>query len=182
MTGEYSRREADRLIEEGRVDVEGSRAVMGMKVDMSSKVTVAGRILRLPKSKSKVVIAYNKPTGVTVSQKDEHAEVLIYDVLDYPEKLKYAGRLDKDSHGLIIMTNDGELINAMMRARNGHEKEYVVRLSREVTDSAIEELSRGIYLKAIDATTKSCRILECPTQNGASFNQTKENGCRKFKE
>ena len=157
MTGEYSRREADRLIEEGRVCVEGSKAVMGMKIDKSSKVTVDGRLLRLPEAK--VVIAYNKPIGVTVSQKDEHADVLIYDVLDYPEKLKYAGRLDKDSHGLILMTNDGALINAMMRAKFGHEKEYVVRLSREVTDTAIKELSKGIYLKTLDATTKPCRII-----------------------
>ena len=122
--GICSRREADRLIENGQVTVDGVRAVPGTKVEPGQEVRLGKRIVGgRPK---RVVLAVNKPAGIVCTEeRRERKSIIRY--LDYPERITYAGRLDKDSEGLLIMTNDGDLIDKMMRARYGHEKEYRVR-------------------------------------------------------
>ena len=152
--GVCSRREADRWIDQGRVTVNGQKAVSGMQVGGRDLVEVNGRPVK-PVS-SRVVLAYNKPVGVTCTEKDRHAEKTIMEAVGYPVRLTYAGRLDKDSDGLIILTNDGELIQRMMRGANHHEKEYVVKVDREFTDDFLEKMSQGVYLKELDETTRPC--------------------------
>lgn len=152
--GVCSRREADRWIDQGRVTVNGQKAVSGMQVGGRDLVEVNGRPVK-PVS-SKVVLAYNKPVGVTCTEKDRHAEKTIVEAVRYPVRLTYAGRLDKDSDGLIILTNDGELIQRMMRGANHHEKEYVVKVDREFTDDFLVRMSQGVYLKELDETTRPC--------------------------
>lgn len=152
--GVCSRREADRWIDQGRVTVNGQKAVSGMQVGGRDLVEVNGRPVK-PVS-SRVVLAYNKPVGVTCTEKDRHAEKTIVEAVRYPVRLTYAGRLDKDSDGLIILTNDGELIQRMMRGANHHEKEYVVKVDRKFTDDFLVKMSQGVYLKELDETTRPC--------------------------
>lgn len=154
--GICSRREADKLIESGRVRVNGQPAVSGMQIADTDLVEVDKKSVR-PVS-AKVVLAYNKPVGVTCTEKDRHAEKTIVEAVQYPLRLTYAGRLDKESDGLMIMTNDGELIQRMMKGANRHEKEYVVKVDKEITDRFLEDMSKGVYLKELDETTRPCEI------------------------
>ena len=126
--GVCSRREADRLIESGRVTVDGIRAVPGMKVEAHQEVRVGKKLIG--GGGKRIVLAVNKPAGIVCTEdKRERKNIIRY--LNYPQRITYAGRLDKDSEGLLIMTNDGDLINGMMRARYGHEKEYKVVHARK---------------------------------------------------
>lgn len=154
--GICSRREADNLIDRGRVKVNGQKAVSGMQVCGQDCVEVDGRQVK-PVSSS-VVLAYNKPVGVTCTEKDKYAEKTIVEAVGYPVRLTYAGRLDKDSDGLIILTNDGELIQRMMRGANCHEKEYVVKVNRKITDDFLAKMSQGVYLKKLNETTRPCFV------------------------
>lgn len=154
--GICSRREADKLIENGRVRVNGQSAVSGMQVSETDLVEVDNKSAR-PVS-AKVVLAYNKPVGVTCTEKDRYAKKTIIEAVRYPVRLTYAGRLDKESDGLMIMTNDGELIQRMMKGANRHEKEYVVKVDKEITERFVEEMAGGVYLKALDETTRPCEI------------------------
>ena len=152
--GICSRREADRLIENGQVIVNGVVASNGMKVSSEDEILLDGQ--KIEKKNEKVVLAYYKPKGVTCTEKDQHAEIKISDVFDYPIRVTYAGRLDKDSEGLLIMTNDGELIDGLMRARNFHEKEYIVSINKDVTDSFISSISKGLWLDEVGVMTRPC--------------------------
>jgi 23S rRNA pseudouridine2604 synthase len=154
--GVCSRRDADKIIAEGAVTVNGTRAVNGVQVGEGDKVCVNGKEVK-PVS-SKVVLAYNKPIGVTCTEKDRHAKLTITQAVKYPVRLTYAGRLDKDSEGLIILTNDGDLIQQMMKGANHHEKEYVVKTDKEINDDFIKKMSEGVYLKEIDETTRACTV------------------------
>lgn len=154
--GVCSRREADRLIAEGRVTVDGQTAEMGMQVSGREKITVNKKPV-LGKN-TKVALAYYKPVGVTCTERDKHAERKVCDELHYPVRLTYAGRLDKDSEGLLIMTNDGDLIEHMMRGANCHEKEYQVRVDKVVTDSFLQGMASGVYLEEMDVTTRKCTV------------------------
>lgn len=154
--GICSRREADRLIENGRVCVNGQTAVSGMQVSDADFVEVNGKLVK-PVSE-KVVLAYYKPVGVTCTEKDKYAAKTIVEAVNYPVRLTYAGRLDKESEGLMIMTNDGELIQRMMKGANCHEKEYVVKVDKEITDSFLDKMSKGVYLKELDETTRPCSL------------------------
>lgn len=156
--GICSRREADRLIDEGRVTVNGKAATVGIRVNDSDIILVNGKTV-CGKNK-KVVLAYYKPIGVTCTERDRHAEKKISDDLKYPVRLTYAGRLDKESEGLLIMTNDGDLIEAMMRGANKHEKEYIVKVDREITGDFLEKMSKGVYLEELDITTRACDVKE----------------------
>lgn len=154
--GICSRREADRLIEQCRVTVNGSIAGMGTKVSDEDEVALNGkRIGGKPKT---VVLAFYKPVGVTCTEKDRHAEKIITDMIHYPIRVTYAGRLDKDSEGLLLLTNDGQLIDAMMRGANRHEKEYVVKVDKEITEEFLQSMSAGIYLKELERTTRPCQV------------------------
>lgn len=154
--GVCSRREADKMIDQGRVKVNGQKAVSGMQVCGRDHVEVDG--MQVKPVSANVVLAYNKPVGVTCTEKDKFAEKTIVEAVKYPIRLTYAGRLDKDSDGLMILTNDGELIQRMMRGANRHEKEYTVRVDREYTDDFLEKMSGGVYLKELDETTRPCHV------------------------
>ncbi len=154
--GVCSRREADRLIERGKVTVNGRPGETGQSVSDEDVVLVGGE--RVFGRQEPVVLAYHKPAGVTCSERDAHAEKLITDMIDYPVRLTYAGRLDKDSTGLILMTNDGDLIEAMMKGSHRHEKEYVVTVKREITPEFLESMKQGVYLKDLHLKTRKCRI------------------------
>lgn len=154
--GVCSRREADKLIDQGRVKVNGQVAKSGMQVDERDVVEVNNK--KIKPLTSKVVLAYNKPIGITCTEKDKFAEKTIIEAIKYPIRLTYAGRLDKESDGLIIMTNDGELIQQMMKGINGHEKEYIVKVNKEITEEFVEKMSAGVYLKELNQTTRKCEV------------------------
>lgn len=156
--GVCSRREADRLIEQGRVAVNGKQVSAGTKVTSKDKVTVNGK--PLAGRAEPVILAFYKPVGVTCSEKDRHAQKLILDMIKYPVRVTYAGRLDKDSEGLMILTNDGELIHAMMTGANRHEKEYMVKVNREITEDFLRGMSEGVYLKDLDVRTRPCKAIQ----------------------
>lgn len=158
--GICSRRDADKLIEQGRVSINGIKASMGVRVGEKDIVTVNGK--RVEGKDKKVVLAYYKQIGVTCTEKDHYAEKKICDALNYPVRLTYAGRLDKDSEGLLLMTNDGELIDAMMRGANGHEKEYIVKVNKEITPDFLHGMASGVYLEELKVTTRKCQV----KQNG----------------
>ncbi len=153
--GVCSRRDADKLIAEEKVLVNGQVPELGRCVNEGDIVTVSGKQIR--QMDRAVVLAFYKPVGVTCTEKDAHAEKIISDLVEYPVRLTYAGRLDKDAEGLLLLTNDGNLIQAMMRGANCHEKEYLVRVNREVTQDFLVEMSRGIYLKELNVTTRACK-------------------------
>ena len=157
--GICSRREADRLIEAGRVTVDGKCATPGMQVEDQNVVKVGKKIVR--QKNEKVVLAVNKPVGIVCTE-DMRERNNIIRFLNYPIRVTYAGRLDKDSEGLLIMTNDGELINRMMRARYHHEKEYKVTVNKEITDSFIKKMSEGVRIidkeKNLDVVTRPCKV------------------------
>lgn len=157
--GVCSRREADRLIESGVVTVDGKSAVPGMKVEDGQEVCVGKK--RIKSKIKKTVLAVYKPAGIVCTE-DKREKKNIIRFLNYPLRVTYAGRLDKDSEGLLIMTNDGDLINGMMRARFSHEKEYKVTVNKEITPEFIEKMSRGVHIrdreKNLDAVTRPCKV------------------------
>lgn len=154
--GICSRRDADSLIEQGRILVNGKLPELGQSVSETDVITVNGK--KVQGSKRKVVLAFYKPIGVTCTERDAHAEKILTDLIQYPVRVTYAGRLDRDSEGLLLLTNDGELIQGMMKGANRHEKEYVVKVDREITPVFVEKMSKGIYLKELSVKTRECRI------------------------
>lgn len=162
--GVCSRREADRLIESGQVTVDGVKAVTGMQVDDASVVKVGKKVIS--NKEDKIVLAVNKPAGIICTE-DKRIKNNIIRFLKYPRRVTYAGRLDKDSEGLLIMTNDGELINRMMRARYGHEKEYKVSIHKPVTEEFICRMAEGVHLvdeeKGMDVVTRPCTVKKVGT-------------------
>lgn len=154
--GVCSRRDADKLIEKGSVTVNGKVAMPGQKVSKEDFVCVNGRPCK--NRNVKVVLAYYKPVGVTCTERDAHASVTIRDVLDYPVRVTYAGRLDKDSEGLLLLTNDGILIQRCMKAAEKHEKEYIVKVRDEITDEFLEKMGQGVFLGELNQTTRPCQV------------------------
>lgn len=154
--GVCSRRDADKLIEEGAVLVNGEAAQAGMKVSETDTVTVRGKTIHAPQDR--VVLAYYKPKGVVCTERDAHAERIVTKEIGYPRRVTYAGRLDKDSEGLLLLTDDGVLIDAMMRGKHGHEKEYIVISDRKWEETAIEKMRAGVYLEELSQTTRPCKI------------------------
>lgn len=154
--GICSRREADRLIEEKRVIVDGKIADMGMQVDGHEQILVNGKPVH--GKKEQVVLAYYKPVGVTCTEKDRFADKKVTDMVKFPVRVTYAGRLDKDSEGLLLLSNDGDLIHAMMQGSSGHEKEYVVKVHKEITEEFVQKMSEGVYLQELKIRTKPCKI------------------------
>lgn len=154
MSGLCSRRDADRLVEQGAVTINGRFAMPGDQVGDNDLVLVGRKRARA--EQKKVVLAYYKPKGVVCTERDKHAEKKLSDMIQYPVRVTYAGRLDKDSEGLLLLSNDGELIQRMMKASEMHEKEYLVRTDKEITDDFLEKMSGGIYLKELAVTTRPC--------------------------
>lgn len=156
--GLCSRREADRLIEAGQVRIDGETASCGMKVMPGQTVTVGKKTIR---GKNRmVVLAVNKPAGIVCTE-DMRVKNNIIWFLKYPVRITYVGRLDKDSDGLLLMTNNGDIINRILRADNGHEKEYQVTVDRPVTEEFLRRMSEGVRIrdqeKGLDAVTRPCR-------------------------
>lgn len=154
--GICSRRDADRLIAQGAVLVNGRLAEPGMRVSPQDEVLVSGR--KATAIGRPVVLAFYKPLGVTCTQRDPHAGKILSDLVRYPVRVTYAGRLDRDSEGLLLLSNDGNLIQAMMKGANRHEKEYLVRVDREIGPDFAEKMARGVWLEELGLATRECRV------------------------
>lgn len=152
-SGVCSRREADRLIESGKVTVDGKRADMGMKVTPGQAVKVGRRTVS--RSDEMIVLAVNKPKGIVCTQERRERNSIVR-FLDYPVRITYMGRLDKESRGLLLMTNNGDIINKLMRAGNRHEKEYKVTVDKKVTPDFIRSMASGVPI--LDTVTRPCKV------------------------
>ena len=154
--GVCSRREADVLIEAGKVIVNGRKAEPGMRVSGLDEVICNGKALK--SRNEKVVLAYYKPLGVTCTEKDRFADKTLKDAFDYPIRVTYAGRLDKETEGLLLITNDGDLIQRLMRGTEHHEKEYVVKVNKEISPEFIADMEKGVFVKELEQTTRPCTV------------------------
>lgn len=155
-SGVCSRRDADKLIERGEVLVNGKLPAPGQSVDDSDEITVSGKPLQ--RADRTVVLAFYKPVGITCTERDAHAEKTISELIRYPVRVTYAGRLDKDSEGLLLLTNDGDLIQGMMRGANRHEKEYLVRIDKKITQDFLSKMEKGVYLEDLEVKTRECKL------------------------
>lgn len=153
-TGICSRREADSWIEQGRVSINGKRAELGTQVNEGDEVRVNGRVVGA--KKKQVYIALNKPVGITCTT-ERHIAGNIVDFVNHPDRIFPIGRLDKDSEGLILLTNNGDIVNEILRVENQHEKEYIVTVDRPVTADFLGGMSKGVHLPELETTTKPCR-------------------------
>ena len=154
--GICSRRDADKLVESGKVTVNGLVATQGMGIHVGDTVCVNGKVIKA--KDDKVILAFYKPVGITCTERDKFAEKTILEYVKYPVRVTYAGRLDKDSEGLILLTNDGNLIQALMKGSHEHEKEYVVKVDKDITSVFLEKMAGGVYLQELGKTTKPCRL------------------------
>ena len=158
-TGICSRREADRWIEAGRVTCNGQPAVLGTQVNPGDEVRVDGRLIGA--KKKPIYIALNKPVGITCTTEPD-VEGNIVDLIGHAERIFPIGRLDKDSEGLILLTNDGDIVNEILRSENNHEKEYLVTVERAITDLALSMMAGGV--KIMGQVTKPCKVSRVDTK------------------
>ena len=155
--GYCSRREADKLIDQGRITVNGVKPEMGTRVIPGDEVKVDGK----PVSKSElkepnVYLAFNKPVGIVCTTDTRVEKNNIIDYINYPKRIFPIGRLDKPSEGLIFLTNDGDIVNKILRARNNHEKEYIVSVNKPITSSFIKKMANGVPI--LDTVTRKCEV------------------------
>ncbi|MCI9527285.1 MAG: pseudouridine synthase [Lachnospiraceae bacterium] len=153
--GVCSRREADRQIEAGNVTINGRTAMMGDRVS-AGDVVMYGRE-KVSKEEEQILIVVNKPVGIVCTAEKREKDNIV-DFINYPKRIYPIGRLDKTSHGLLLMTNQGDLVNKMMRSGNYHEKEYIVKVNREITEEFLQNMAKGVYLQELDITTRPCRV------------------------
>ena len=153
--GVCSRREADRLIENGEVTVDGFTAQAGMKITGKEDIRVSGKSVK--RERKNVILAVNKPAGVVCTTDTRWGDPTLEQLVDYPHRVFGIGRLDKASEGLILMTDNGDIVNRMMRAENGHEKEYAVTIDLPVEEAFLERLRKGILLPELGVKTLPCR-------------------------
>ena len=152
-TGACSRREADKWILAGRVTCNGELAALGTRVSDGDVVRIDGELIGA--RKKQIYIALNKPVGITCTT-EAHIEDNIVDLIGHPERIFPIGRLDKDSEGLILLTNDGDIVNEILRSENNHEKEYIVRVDRPITDLSLKMMAGGV--KIMGELTKPCKV------------------------
>jgi len=154
--GYCSRRAADKLIEQGRVKINGEVPEMGTKISADDEVSVNGKVVHRAKKKKMVYIAFNKPVGIVCTTDQMREKNNIIDYINYPTRIFPIGRLDKPSEGLIFLTNDGDIVNKILRARNNHEKEYEVTVSKPITKEFIEAMGNGVPI--LDTVTRKCYV------------------------
>ena len=154
--GFCSRREADKLIEQGRITINGEEPEMGTKISEEDEVRVNGELVLQPKKKKMVYLAFNKPAGIVCTTDTKREKNNIIDYINYPTRIFPIGRLDKPSEGLIFLTNDGDIVNKILRARNKHEKEYEVTVHKPVTKEFIQAMSIGVPI--LDTVTRKCFV------------------------
>lgn len=155
--GYCSRREADKLIDAGRVTINGIVPEMGTKVGEKDVVAVDGEIVKNNKNQF-VYLAFNKPVGIVCTTDTRVEKDNIIDFINYPKRIFPIGRLDKPSEGLIFLTDDGDIVNKILRASNNHEKEYVVTVDKPISQTFINRMSNGIYFEELGKTTKKCKV------------------------
>ena len=154
--GFCSRREADKLIEQGRVTINGEVPEMGTKISEEDEVRVNGKLVSQLKNKKMIYLAFNKPAGIVCTTDTKREKNNIIDYINYPTRIFPIGRLDKPSEGLIFLTNDGDIVNKILRARNKHEKEYEVTVHKPVTKKFIQAMSIGVPI--LDTVTRKCFV------------------------
>lgn len=159
--GYCSRREADKLIEAGRVTINGKIPEMGTKVATNDIVHVDGKAVSNTKE-SFVYLAFNKPIGIVCTTDTRVEKDNIIDYINYPKRIFPIGRLDKDSEGLILLTDDGDIVNKILRANNNHEKEYIVTVDKSISQTFVERMSNGIPI--LDRVTKKCEVKKLSSQ------------------
>jgi 23S rRNA pseudouridine2604 synthase len=153
--GHCSRRAADRLIDEGRIQVNGAPVVMGQKVTPQDRIEVDGIVVEDLQERH-VYLAFNKPEGIVCTTDTRVEKDNIIDYINYPSRIFPIGRLDKPSEGLILLTNDGDIVNKILRARNNHEKEYIVTVNKPVTQEFVDRMANGIPI--LDTVTRNCVV------------------------
>ena len=154
--GYCSRREADRLIKQGKVTINGEVSEVGTKISIKDQVSVNGEPVFFTKKKKKVYLAFNKPQGIVCTTDQKREKNNIIDYINYPTRIFPIGRLDKPSEGLIFLTNDGDIVNKILRARNNHEKEYEVTVNKPVTKEFVQAMSSGVPI--LDTITRKCFV------------------------
>lgn len=159
--GVCSRREADKAIEAGRVMINGQVIELGATVGDDDLVSFDGRYIGMGKDVEKIkpiIIAFNKPEGLVCTTSDNDGAMNVVDYIGMKERIYPVGRLDKDSSGLLLLTNQGSLTNSLLRAANYHEKEYIVKVNKDIDDEFIEKMSNGIYLYELKTKTRKCKV------------------------
>ena len=154
--GYCSRRMADRLIDEGKVTINGKIPKIGTKVEEGDQVEVKGQRIEKSKKQKKIYLAFNKPEGIVCTTDTRVEPDNVIDFIKYPKRIFPIGRLDKSSEGLILLTNDGDIVNKILRARNNHEKEYIVKVNRPINTDFIQAMSNGVQI--LDTITKNCFV------------------------
>ena len=154
--GYCSRRKADRLIEQGKVKINGKISEIGTKVEDEDQVEVEGKRIERSTKQKNIYLAFNKPVGIVCTTDREVEPDNIIDFIKYPKRIFPIGRLDKFSEGLIFLTNDGDIVNKILRARNNHEKEYIVTVNSPINEEFIQSMSNGIEI--LETKTKNCFV------------------------
>tara|TARA_A100001015_G_scaffold309059_1_gene407811 strand:- start:5793 stop:6476 length:684 start_codon:yes stop_codon:yes gene_type:complete len=158
--GICSRREADKLVDSGRIKVNNEIAILGTKIKEGDKITIDNKLIK-PKKKRTIFIAFNKPKGIVCTTNRMIEKNNIIDYINFPERIFPVGRLDKLSEGLIFLTNDGSLVNKVLRSRNNKEKEYLVEVNKNITTDFIRQMSNGIPI--LNTVTKNCELVKVST-------------------
>ena len=153
--GYCSRRAADKLIEEGRVLINNAPPEMGVKINSSDEIKIDGKLIK-ETNKKFIYLAFNKPVGIVCTTDTRFEKNNIIEYINYPERIFPIGRLDKPSEGLILLTNDGDIVNKILRSRNHHEKEYLVEVNKPIDEHFINKMSNGVPI--LDTTTKDCTV------------------------
>lgn len=160
--GYCSRRAADRLLEEGRIKINGQIPELGTKVSDEDVVEVDGKPIREPQEKH-VYIAFNKPVGIVCTTDSKREKNNIVDYINHPKRIFPIGRLDKPSEGLILLTSDGDIVNKILRAKNNHEKEYLVRVDKPITPKFLDKMRNGVPI--LDTVTRKCEVEKIDEMN-----------------
>ena len=158
--GICSRREADKLVDSGRIKINDEIAVLGTKIKEGDKITIDNKLIK-PKKKKTILIAFNKPKGIVCTTNRLIEKNNIIDYINFPERIFPIGRLDKLSEGLILLTNDGSVVNKVLRSRNNKEKEYLVEVNKNITSDFIRQMSNGIPI--LNTVTKNCKLVKVST-------------------